>query len=299
MPLEAQSRMNAELAKLIRLVERSPLSSIRCVLNRIVEVASAPDSSAFDLKDAIETDPPLTARVLKRANSAFYAGSRSGPIADIHMAIVRIGFDAVKELALRQSISHVFQNDVPVHGYSRAALWEHCVATAIAGRLVYRWEYRLPGGQIHAAGLLSDIGIVVEDQCAGPLFLQALAEFERSPSLGLARCERAAMGFSHSEVGQALAQHWKFPPALCNAIGCESFPHPVGRNDESTLVAATVRLASLAVQRRRIGFVESPDDDGRELDLAMQSLGIRPRGLELILDEVEKEIERMRDEGWL
>ena len=129
--------------------------------------------------------------------------------------------------------------------------------------------------------------------------LQALAEFERSPSLGLARCERAAMGFSHSEVGQALAEHWKFPPALCYAIGCESFPHPVGRNDESTLVAATVRLASLAVQRRRIGFVESPDNDGRDLDLAMQSLGIRPRGLELILDEVEKEIERMRDEGWL
>ena len=291
--------MNAELAKLIRRVEHSSLSSLRCVLNRIVEVASAPDSSAFDLKDAIETDPPLTARVLKRANSAFYAGARSGPIADIHMAIVRIGFDAVKELALRQSISHIFQNDVSVHGYSRAALWEHCVATAIAGRLVYRWEYRLQGGQIHAAGLLSDIGIIVEDQCAGQPFHQALAEFECSPSLGLARCERAAMGFSHFEVGQALAEHWKFPPALCKAIGCESFPPGISRNDDSALVAATVRLASSAVQRRRIGFVESPPVDDQEFADAMHSLGIRPRGMELILDEVQKELERMRDEGWL
>ena len=289
----------SDMNKLIRKVEQSNLSSIRGVLNRIVEVATAPNSSAFDLKDAIETDPPLTARVLRRSNSAFYGiAQRGAGISDIHTAIVRIGFETVKELALSQSVCDLFRSTETIHGYSRSALWEHCVATATAGRLIFRWEYRLPGGQIHAAGLLQDIGIIVEDQCASEPFRQALRQFEENPDPGLHHHERQIFGFTHSDVGRALAERWKFPAPLCKAIGGETLP-PGDCKNETDLVAATVRLASWAAQRRKLGFVESPLLDEQMLATAQQTLGVRPRGLDLIMDEVENELGRMRNEGWL
>ena len=290
--------MNDAIEQLISTVELSDISSIRAVLNRIIEVATAPHSSAFDLKDAIETDPPLAARILKRANSAMYGVARKGAgISDIHTAIVCVGFETVKELALSQSVCQLFRSEDAIHGYSRLALWEHCVATATAGRLIFRREFQMPGGQVHAAGLLHDVGIIVEDQCAQSTFRQALKALGESPELSLCHHERQIFGFSHADVGRALAERWDFPASLCLAIGAEELPS--GECDvEPNLIAATVRLASWAVQRRRLGFVEEPHLSERVLLDALKRLNVSRRGLDLILDEVELEMERMRHEAW-
>ena len=284
--------------QMISQVELSDISSIRVVLGQIMEVATAPNSSAFDLKEAIETDPPLASRVLKRVNSAYYGIARKGSgISDIHLAVVFIGFETVKELAMSQSICQLFRNDQAVYGYSRVALWEHCVATATAGRLIYRREYQLPGGQIHAAGLLHDIGLIVEDQCAQAPFRQALRALSETPEPGLAFHEQETFGFTHAEVGRALAERWNFPAALCQAIGTEEMPS--GECDsEANLLSATVLLASWAVQLRRIGFIESPCLDDSVLEGPLKRLGLTRPGLDLILDEVERDMGRLRDEGW-
>ena len=290
--------MTFEINKLLRDVESSDISSIRPSLNGVMEIVNDPNSSAYDLKEAIETDPPLAARVLRRANSSYYGISRKGKgVADIQMAVVCLGFETIKELALSQSVSRVFGSKDVVHGYSRAALWEHCVATALAGKLIFRREFKMPSGHVYAAGLLHDIGIVVEDQGARDAFHQVMKAFSESPELGLYAHERHVFGFSHAEVGGALAARWSFPAALCQAIGSEKLPEKekFGAND---LVAATVRLASWATQRRRLGFVESPQLDESRVEDAMKRLNVSPLGLDLIMAEVETELERMKNDGW-
>jgi HD superfamily phosphodiesterase len=54
--------------------------------------------------------------------------------------------------------------ELEIDDYSRAALWKHSVAVALCGKLIYRREFRLRGENIYAAGLLHDIGIIIEDQ---------------------------------------------------------------------------------------------------------------------------------------
>jgi HD-like signal output (HDOD) protein len=295
----APTDKKSDIDRLIRQVEMSDISSIRVVLSQIIQVATAPNSSAFDLKEAIEADPPLASRVLKRVNSAHYGIARRGSgVSDIHMAVVFMGFETIKELALSQSICTLFRSDKTMYGYSRVALWEHCVATATTGRLIYRREYQMPGGQIHAAGLLHDIGIIVEDQCAQAPFRQALRALSESPDHSLYHHERNIFGFSHAHVGKALADRWNFPASLSQAIGTETFPAGDFDND-SKLLAATVLVASWATQLRNLGFVESPQVDEDMLLDPLQRLGISRRGLNLILDEVEEELGRMRNEGWL
>ena len=289
--------MHPGIAKLLQKVELSEIASIRGVLNRIVEIVNDPDSSAFDLKNAIETDPPLSARVLKRANSSFYGISHKGSgITDVHSAIVCIGFETIKEIALSQSVCKLFRNDEAFCGFSRPALWEHCVATAIAGRLIFRREFGLPGGQAHAAGLLHDLGVIVEDQCAPQAFRQVLQAFQLSPRDGLYAHERAILGFSHAELGAELASLWEFPETLRCAIGAESIPDSIV-GSEGDLVSATVRLASWAIQRRRIGFVESPGRTDRDILAAMKLVNVGGRALDLIMEEVDSELGRMRNDG--
>lgn len=287
--------MKADIDQLIGALEKTEISSIRQTLNRIVEIHKDPNAGAFDLKNAIEVDPPLASRVLKRANSAYYGGpSRISGILD---AIVCIGFEAVKELALSQAVCELFKCDKMHYGYSRAALWRHCVATALCCRLIYRREYQLPGGKAHAAGLLHDIGIIVEDQCAHEPFVQVLKAFSEDPEPGLYEHERRAWGFSHADIGRRLAQRWNFSDDLSQAIGEEVVPlhDPHKKTDR---LSSTVRVASWAVQSRGIGFIETPHLDEAMMHRVLVHLGITPQGLGFIMDEVESEMERMHDEGW-
>ncbi len=64
-------------SKIIELVDKSEISSIQNVVSGLMDVINDPESSAKDLKDIIEIDPPLTARVLKVANSAYYCSPRN------------------------------------------------------------------------------------------------------------------------------------------------------------------------------------------------------------------------------
>ena len=97
------------ISKIIQLVDKSEISSTQNVVSGIINVINDPDSSAKDLNDIIEIDPPLTARVLKVANSAYYGSPRK--ISEIQHAVIWIGFDVVKEIVLSQKVCQVFDQD--------------------------------------------------------------------------------------------------------------------------------------------------------------------------------------------
>ena len=78
------------------MVGRSQIASIKSVVQGIVKIINDPRSNAKDLKEIIELDPPLTGKVLRVANSTFYASRTK--IGEVMQAIVYIGFKALKEI---------------------------------------------------------------------------------------------------------------------------------------------------------------------------------------------------------
>ena len=65
--------INKEILRIIELVNASDISSIKSVVSGIVNIINDPDSTVKDLKEVISIDPPLTAKVLARANSAYFS----------------------------------------------------------------------------------------------------------------------------------------------------------------------------------------------------------------------------------
>ena len=91
------------LATVIHRVNDSHISSIKQVVTKIVQVVNDPSATPYDLKRAIEIDPPLTAKVLRTARSAFYHHPEE--FYDLAEAIIWIGFETVAEMALHHKVS--------------------------------------------------------------------------------------------------------------------------------------------------------------------------------------------------
>ncbi|MEA1973718.1 MAG: HDOD domain-containing protein, partial [Candidatus Cloacimonadota bacterium] len=77
------------------ILELPPLPSI---VSRIIESVDDPTTSATSLSKLIATDQALTAKILKIANSPFYAFRNN--ISSVKLAISLMGFDAISNLVL-------------------------------------------------------------------------------------------------------------------------------------------------------------------------------------------------------
>ncbi len=280
--------------ELINMANGSDLASIRQILNKIIQVALDPQSNAVDLKNLIEADPPLTAKILRRANSAFYGMPRK--VSDVLDAIMFIGFEAVKELAISQAVVDLFQNgEIHQNGYSRNSLWIHCVAVASCAKLIARRELRRYGNEVYTAGLLHDIGLFMMDQFLKDDFLRALRDMERN-GRDIRQVEEEIFQFRHDDVGGLLLEEWNFPLNIEMAV--RQAESPTMDQIEQHAETAILHIAHFSCHRRNLGYLEPIPHDSLLYQRCLWKFGIEERAMEFIMDDVEGQIQQMVEHDW-
>ena len=284
---------NITLNELIKRVHKTDISTIIEVIIKLLAVIRDPKSSAKDLKKIIEKDTPLSARLLRLANSAYYGFRRE--ISSIQEAIVNIGFNPVKELALTQKVCELFQKDFHFEGYSRAALWKHSVAVALCGKSISMKEFREPGENIYTAGLLHNIGIIIEDQFLHKKFKEALAQ-SRINKYNLSSSEKNIFGFDHTDIGREITEKWDFPLELVKSI--ENHHEPDWIDDKLQKSSLTIYVSDYSCQRNEIGYCDAPYEDKTIYVKCLKELKIQEKAMNFIIEEVQEEIEKMKKGGW-
>jgi len=282
-----------KIDKIIEIVNNSEISSIKQTVTQIINTINDPDSSANDLKSIIEIDPPITAKLLKLANSAYYSYPKT--ISSILESIVCIGFEAVRELALNQKVCEIFKKTDYINGYSRISLWKHSVAVAICSKLIYRREFSEPGENIYVAGLLHDIGIIVLDQFLHYDFINILRKSKHEKN-NLVNIENAVLGFNHTDIGLAIADNWNFPIELVKAVGNHHNPENV--DDEYVNISSTIFVANYVIQDKFIGYCDAPYKNKTLFQKHLMKLKIKEKAIDFIMKEVEEEINKMEKAGW-
>jgi len=137
----------------------SRLPTIPPVADRIIELVSSKCSVVSNVVDAIEQDPAISAKVISFSNTAFY---RTGePVVNIKDAVMKIGFDNIKSIALGISLLTVFRavNKSRQHDY--ALIFRHCLAVGIISKEIVDylgWHNR---DDVFTSGLLHDLGLMV------------------------------------------------------------------------------------------------------------------------------------------
>ena len=281
------------LDELVAAAERTDIASMGMVINRIIEVIKSPKSNAVELKALIEIDPALSAIILRRANSAYYGLKRK--LTNILDAIVCLGFDNVKELALSQTVGKIFKKDEMVYGYSRKSLWIHSLAVALCGKLIYRREYRMRGDEIYTAGIMHDLGILLMDQLLGVAYQPILERVDRD-KVNLRDVEQEVFGYTHEVLGQRLMKSWHLPDEFSQAVGlAEQSQHAKG---DIAQLAKTLHVCNIACQDGTLGYVESPQTSQKLYLTCLENLNLTELAVKVLMDETRQEIEKMQAEGW-
>jgi putative nucleotidyltransferase with HDIG domain len=216
-------------------------------------------------------------------------------ISDIQEAIIWVGFDTVKELALSQKVCEIFNSDETFYGYSRNALWKHSLAVALFSKMIYRREFGERGENIYAAGLLHDIGLITEDQFQQDDFQMVLSK-SKNEGINVPRAERELFGFDHTEVGKALCDDWQIPESLSTAIG--NHHDPSGIYMQHARMTETLYVADQYCQKNEIGYGDSTFEDTESFRRSLKRLGMEHHALDLLIEDVLAEILKMEEQGF-
>ena len=183
------------------------ISTLPHVALQVVRIASSDTSSAADLKKVMENDVALSARILRCVNSSAYALRTK--ITNLQHAITYLGMKQIRNLAITASVADLFKKDEKIGNYRRQDLWRHLVSVGICSRLIAMRRKIGDFEDAFLAGLMHDIGIVLEDQHVHDQFSRLIQSLDGEKTL--IETERSRPSFDHTTLGELVAENWKFP----------------------------------------------------------------------------------------
>lgn len=205
--------------------------------------------------DLIAQDKSLAAQCIQMANSPLFG--RWQKVESLRGAIVGLGFQRVSDIAMSCSVLNMMPKET---GIDPVAFWEHSLGCALVCRhLARKISYPDPS-KVYLAGLLHDIGIIV-NLWVFPKEFQAAFEHARSEGIPLHEAELKILGFTHCESGRLLAERWDFSPDLTEVVALHHTP--VASLNHAGLVA----LVEISDQLCRVSGLNHGYIENREVNL--------------------------------
>jgi len=185
------------------------------IMIRVLGVLEDEKSSVDDITAILSSDPVITARVLRLANSAFF-GSRF-QIDSIHRAVVTVGFEAVKQLTLATTVLQSF-SPCTQHCLDPDDFWMHALGSAKAAQLVALSARQITMPEAcFTGGLLHDLGKLMLAIGLGAEYEDVIRRAAEEPCT-LRSMEQRMLQTDHAEVGGWLMQQWGFPALIVAAV---------------------------------------------------------------------------------
>jgi len=249
---------------------------------QLVELASDDTSSAQDLVNLIEKDPPLVSRLLRLANSAFYHASV--PISTPTQAVIRVGFDRLRVMALSISLRDTFPmgkiGSLDYEKFWRTSLYRAFVCQSLARSL----QCAHPE-EAFVAGLLTEIGMLLFFE----MFIKEKHEqitLDLEHLQNLVEWEREHFGVDHRQIGEAALTYWKFPASI---IECQQLQPPEAGHKA---VSELKRICTFATSWAQTLFQQSSGFDVL-FQQAEQKLGLGQDVINEILLQAFKQVDEV------
>lgn len=155
-------------------------------------------SDAERIAQMVQTDPAITAKLVKAANSAIYAGQKR--VDSCSGAVVRLGINTTHKLVLSFALREIFSSNVPNLQKRMQELWEHSIRVAAICYVLARLTRRFNPEHAMLSGLVHDIGNVA-----------ILSYAERFPDIAHSGAQiDHAIDALRSELGAMILKKWHF-----------------------------------------------------------------------------------------
>ncbi len=203
------------MPQLLERVLTSPnLPSLPVAAMRLVQLAQDPEVEIDDFANVISTDPALTSRVLRAANSSYYGLANN--VSTIPRAVMVLGLSTVRMLALGFTLVQTMQGAQGPH-FDYTGFWRRNLLTGVGARLVAMQlrtadpEEAFIGGLLHGVGILAIQGTIPQEYAG-------VVTAARGDHKLLAQLERQQFETDHAEIARELTTAWTLPSALVSAV---------------------------------------------------------------------------------
>ena len=224
------------------------LPSLGIIITQLQQLTRLPSTRIQQITELIRTDQSLTVKILRIANSAFYAPIE--PILHIDEAVIFLGLNQVRNSILTAKL--IEQScTIPSDLLSWRDFWLHEIGVAVVLQHLsgYMREPRISEETYYVMGLFHDIGKLVLALLSPDLFEKTLREAAEK-RCELAQVEIEIVGLNHASIGAWYLQQQGLPPSLYEAIRLHhSWSFSPGSVDE----AAMIGLADQIVHLFRVG----------------------------------------------
>ena len=208
------------------------------VATEIIALARDPDIEMAKVAQAVGRDPAMTAKILRIANSAFYAQRR--PSQNLRQALVIIGLNAALTLALSFSLLSSMRALRAV-GIDYPRFWRRTLLAATAGRAFGELGKVGHAEDIFLAGLLQDISVLALDRVSRDFYSKLPQPSTHGDWVAY---ETKELGKDHAYYSGLLLKSWNLPERIWNATRYSHNPHETPADSDDGKIARCVALGS-------------------------------------------------------
>jgi HD-like signal output (HDOD) protein len=183
---------------------------------KVLQLAESEKSAAADLAKVIQTDPVISAQLLKISNSVLFA-SLNRRIGSVKDAIIRVGFRETKRLVMSMTVMKLLSSSNKNLGFDRTEFWYHSLVCGILSERFARQLGTVNIEEAFLAGILHDFGILLLDEFFPTIFSKVLEETTNTGRQFI-MSEKALLGVTHNDIIAELFAKWKLPESVTDGI---------------------------------------------------------------------------------
>lgn len=188
------------------------LSESVLAINRLTD---SDRESINKLSNAVLKDYALTAKLLKIVNSPLYRQSGGGSISTVSRAVIVLGFDAIRNIALSVMMFEHLQNKANATQIKEAFLRANL--SGMLGRHIGRTLAPRETEELFICSMFHGLGRLLA-QYYFPEEVEDMRRLMAQRNCSDDAAVQQVLGTSFEALGVAVAQRWGFPPAIVNSM---------------------------------------------------------------------------------
>jgi HD-like signal output (HDOD) protein len=226
-------------------------------------------ASMEDISRIISRDQSLTARILKRVNSAYYG--LQAQISTVSRAVSILGLSQIRDIILSIGLKSV-SRQIDIRLIDLTQYWHHQSSTAILGRELARKTGFSEQDDLFTIGILHDLGkltTAIYDRTAW-VEINSLA---REKGLSLHLAEQEYWGIDHALIGGMILQQWNLPEWITEPVNWHHSPETA--SEEHRTASRLLYTANSLTH-----YVQ--DEESQEIDFQLEKLDMQKKQAEEI-----------------
>jgi len=246
---------------------------------KIIQLNTNPYAHAEDLAKLVETDPSLSAQIIRYAQSPFYG--YPGSVTSVRQAISRVlGYDLVMNIALGICVTRPFKT-TPHGPLGLHAFWRHATYSATLAQglcNVMPRKTRPRAGTAYLSGLLHNFGFLILGYLLPREFATLNNAISETPDVSILELEQRILGGSHTELGLWLMESWNMPAEISVSVAQHHEEQYSGPHAEYSRL---IYLADILLKSEDIGDASTEEIP----ETLLESMGLTKQQVMAVLEK--------------